>query len=167
MIALHILDVGSLTAKMLKGSLFDHFLLKEASVTQAFETNIDGRLRPGFYSEAELGEMGLSGLTYVPFSLVRPICLDLMKGSRKPESFRFVLMLSPENQTQTIAASGTGFHGEDVGGMFMNLAYKNDQLVCTTGISYNIFSMDKSLEQSWDGMCKLFFKKNNITVEEL
>ncbi len=167
MIAIQIDNVGPLLNQMLKGNMFDHFLLQEASVTQAFTTEIDGRIRPGFFSEDELTDLGLTGLSCMPFSRLRPLCLDLIKGSRKPDSFRFVFLLSPENQDSTIAHSGTGFNTEDIGGLYLNLTYKNDALVCTTGISYRNFSMDKSLENEWDRLAELFFKQHGVAVTEL
>ena len=160
-------EIGSLLTQMLKGTMFDHFLLQEASISQAFRTDIDGTLSTHFYSEEELRERGLSGLRFLPFSHVRPFCLNLLRGNRKPESFRLVFLLSPQNQSGTIAHTGSSFHTEDVTGMFLNLCYKNDILTCTTGISYRIFSPDKSLEREWDRLAVLFFRRHGITVKEL
>ncbi len=166
MVALQISEVGTLLNQMLKGDLFDRFLLREASVSQAFTTTIDGTIKPDFYSEEECRALGLSGLSYIPFARVRPLCLDLIKGSRKPDSFRFVFLLSPENQASTITRSGTAFRSEDISGLFLNLTYKNEILTCTTGISYRTFSMDRSLEQEWDRLAALFFKQHGIAVSE-
>ncbi len=167
MVALQINDVGTLLNQMLKGDMFDRFLLREASVSQSYTASIDGTLRPGFYSEEECRQLGLTGFSFIPFARVRPLCLDLIKGSRKPESFRFVFLLSPENQAATIAGSGTSFRSEDIGWLFLNLTYKDEILVCTTGISYLTFSMDKSLEAEWDRLAGLFFRRHGITVTEL
>ncbi len=167
MVALQISEVGTLLNQMLKGELFDRFLLREATVSQAFAATIDGTLKPGFYSEEECRELGLAGLAYIPFARVRPLCLDLIKGSRKPDSFKFVFMLSPENQAATIERSGASFRSEDISGMFMNLSYKNEALICTTGISYRTFSPDKTLEAEWDRMAALFFRQHGIAVTEM
>lgn len=160
-------EIGSLLNQMLKGTMFDPFLLQEASISQAFRTDIDGTLRTQFYSDEELRQRGLSGLRFLPFSHVRPFCLSLIRGNRKPESFRFVFLLSPQNQARTIARTGSSFHTEDITGMFLNLSYKNEILTCTTGISYRIFSPDQSLEKEWDRMAILFFRRHGITVTEL
>ncbi len=167
MTAIQIHDIGSLLNQMLKGTMFDHFLLREASVSQAFQTDIDGTLSPRFYSEEECRQLGLTGLRFIPFSHVRPLCLDLIKGSRKPDAFRFVFLLSPAHQANTIARSGSSFRAEDVTGMFLNLSYKNDILTCTTGISYRIFSPDKSLEQEWDRLAAVFFRQHHIAISEM
>lgn len=167
MTALQILDIGPLLNRMLKGNMFDRFLLREATVSGAFRTDIDGTLCSGFYSKEECRQLGLDGLRFIPFSHVRPLCLDLIKGNRKPEAFRFVFLLSPEHQTGTIARSGSSFRTEDVTGMFLNLNYKNEMLTCTTGISYRVFSPDKSLEKEWDRLAALFFRQHGITVSEI
>ncbi|MCD7921090.1 MAG: DUF5721 family protein [Clostridiales bacterium] len=166
MTAMQIHDIGPLLNQMLKGNMFDHFLLREASVSHAFQTDIDGTLNSRFYSEEECRQLGLSGLRFIPFSHVRPLCLDLIKGNRKPDAFRFVFLLSPEHQANTVARAGSVFQMEDITGMFLNLNYKNEILTCTTGISYRIFSPDKTLEKEWDRVAALFFRRHGIAVSE-
>lgn len=164
MIAIQINEIGPLTAALLKGDMFDHFLLKEATIRQACDFQIDGTLSDTYYSEDEKEALHLSGLSYIPYARVRPLCLELLKGRRKPESFRFVFLLSPQNQANTIERAGTSFTPEDISGMFLNLNYKNGELTCTTGISYRIFSMDKSLENEWDRLVLIFFRKHGIAL---
>lgn len=167
MVALEINEIGVLINQLLKGGMFDNFLLQEAVISQAFDYTIDGTLNGDYYSEEEYEQLGLSGLKYIPFSHVRSICLEMIKGKRKPGYFKFVFLLSPKNQASTIIRSGSSFRPEDVTGMFLNLIYKNDILTCTTGISYRIFSLDKTLEKEWDRMVTLFFKQHGIAVEEI
>lgn len=167
MVALQISDIKTLMSALLKGDMFDHFLVKELSIRQAYEFQIDGTISHPFYSEEELRALHLEGLEYIPYAQVKPICLEVLKGRRKPESFRFVFLLSPENQARTISHAGTPFRTEDISGMFLNLSYKNDVLTCTTGISYRIFSMDKGLDAEWDRLAALFFKQHGIAVEKI
>lgn len=167
MVALEINEIGVLINQLLRGGMFDNFLLQEAVISQAFDYTIDGTLNGDYYSEEEYEQLGLSGLKYIPFSHVRSICLEMIKGKRKPGYFKFVFLLSPKNQASTIIRSGSSFRPEDVTGMFLNLIYKNDILTCTTGISYRIFSLDKTLEKEWDRMVTLFFKQHGIAVEEI
>lgn len=167
MVALEINEIGALIHQLLKGGMFDNFLLQEAVISQAFDHTIDGTLNSDFYSEEENEQLGLAGLKYIPFSHVRPICLELIKGKRKPGYFKFIFLLSPANQAGTIAHSGSSIRPEDVTGMFLNLIYKNGSLTCTTGISYRVFSMDKTLEKEWDRMATVFFKQHGVAVEEI
>lgn len=167
MIALQITDVGTFMNSLLKGNLFDHFLLQEATITQAVSYTIDGTLNKDYYSAEELEEMNLHDCSYLPFSYTRPACFSLIKGRKKPGYFKFVFLLSPKNQESTITKSGSSFHNDDVRAMYLNLTYKNNILTCTTGISYKLFSLDKTLDREWDRLVGLFFKQNGIDTEQI
>ena len=51
--------------------------------------------------------------------------------------------------------------------MFINLKFQQKKLLLTTGISYQIFSVDKSLDQEWDSLVKRFLTAHEISFEEL
>ena len=53
MIALQITDIGSFMNHLLKNGLFDHFLLQEATITQAVTYTIDGTVNSDFYEPEE------------------------------------------------------------------------------------------------------------------
>ena len=146
MIALKITEIGTFINKLLKDGMCDHFLLQEAVITQAATYTIDGSFHPDYYEPEELDTLHLQDLSYLPFSLLRPSCLKIMQGKKKPLFFKFVFLLSPENQEKTITRSGTDFTSKDISGMYVHFTYKNEVLTCTTGISYRLFSLDKSLE---------------------
>lgn len=164
MTALQITDLKHFMNSLLKTGLFDHFLLQEATITQAVSYSIDGKIHPDFFSEEDPDAAELQGLEYMPFSHIRPVCFDLIRGKKRPLSFRFVFRLSPKNQESTLAQAGTSFSMEDISAMYLNLTYKNNMLTCTTGISYRMFSTDRSLEQEWDRLVTLFLKRNQIAV---
>ncbi len=167
MTALSILDVKEFMNILLRTDTFDSFLLREGSVTTCMSFQLDGRAKASFFSPEDEAYALISPESYVPFSLVRPICFDIIKGKRTPSSFHFVFQLSSENQKRTVSSINSSFSPEEVSGMYLNLKYQNQQLVCTTGISCHIFSMDKSLGQAWDDMVKLFFRKHQIAFETL
>lgn len=167
MIALSLVDVKDFMNKLLCTELFDHFLLSEASISTFVNYSIDGRMNPDFYSQNDDEYDMFSQTAVAPFSLLRPICFQLIKGTRTPLGFKFVFQLSPENQRRTLERSGCGYKQEDVTGMFLNLKYQDQKLTCITGISYRIFSMDKSLEQEWDRLITVFFRNNKIPFEIL
>ena len=153
--------------KLLKSEVFDHFLMQEAVITSAATYTINGQITRGFYSEEELEELQLNGCRFLPFSMVRGNCFDLIKGKKTPSGFRFVFLLSPSNTEKTIAAVGRSYKASDVTGMYINLKYQNQLLSLTTGIAYNIFSTDKTLENEWDKMVMKFLKQHEIAFEEL
>ena len=167
MIALELTDIKDFMNKLLKAEVFDHFLLQEAVITGAATYTINGQITKGFFDEEELIEQHLEGLRFLPFSMLRKTCFDIIKGKKTPSSFRFVFLLSPENQKKTITSIGSSFKDEDVTGMYINLRYQNQLLSLTTGISYNVFSIDKTLENQWDKMVMKFLSQNEIAYEDI
>ena len=167
MIALEFVDIKDFMHRLLCTDLFDHFLLPEATITTYVAHTIDGHLHPDFFSPEDAGYDALLQTAISPFSLLRPVCYQLIKGNRTPLGFKFVFQLSAQNQQRTIEKSGCSFQTEDITGMFLNIKYQDRKLTCTTGISYRTFSMDKSLEQEWDRLITVFFKNHKIPYELL
>lgn len=167
MIALDISGIKDFMHKLLCTETFDHFLLKEATIQTGITWNLEGELNNDFYSTEELDELGLTGLSFLPFGQMRAQCFHLIKGKRTPSYFKFVFLLSPENLSRTLAQTHSTFTPEDITGMFINLKFQHGKLLLTTGISYRIFSVDKSLEQEWDSLVKRFLANHEISFEEL
>ena len=167
MIALELTDIKDFMNKLLRSEVFDHFLLQEGVITSAATYTINGQITKGFYSEEELEDLHLNGYRFLPFSMLRGNCFDLIKGKKTPSAFRFVFLLSPENMEKTIAAVESTYKATDITGMYINLKYQNQLLSLTTGIAYNVFSTDKSLEGEWDKMVMRFLDKNEIKYEEI
>lgn len=167
LIALKITDKKTFMNQLLCSEIFDHFLLSEASVCKDATYTIDGHINASFYSKEEREELGLSHLDILPYSKLRPVCYQLIRGSHTPVSFKFILMLSPENMTNTLARSESSYAPNDIGGIFLNLSFQNGQITLTTGISYAIFSPDHTLDREWDELIKKFLQKHAISFEEL
>lgn len=167
MIALELTDIKDFMNKLLRSDVFDHFLLQEAVITTASTISINGQITKGFYTEEELEELRLNGCRFLPFSMLRTNCFDLIKGKKTPAAFRFVFLLSPKNMEKTIAAVDSSYNPSDVTGMYINLKYQNQLLSLTTGIAYNIFSTDKVLEAEWDKMVRKFLKQHEIAFDEI
>ena len=129
--------------------------------------NFDGTVTPDFYSSEELEEQGLSGLVFLPYGRVRQHCFDLIKGKRTPSYFKFVFLLSPDNLSRTLASMQTPFYTTGCDRHVLNLKFQNGNLMLTTGVSYRIFSTDKSLEHEWDRLVEIFLKNHNIVIEKL
>ncbi len=167
MIALQISELKDFMNKFLCSEIFDNFLLQEASIQGNVTYHIEGGLHTDFYSTDELESEGLSGLSFIPYGKVRNQCFNLIKGKRTPSFFKFVLLLSPVNLANTLERSHSSFSPNDITGAFINLKFQGGTLVITTGVSYRIFSVDKSFEQEWDLLVKRFLKTHEIVFEEL
>lgn len=167
MLSIQITDVKDFMYQLLKTDLFDHFLMMEAVITSSVTYHLDGHLNTSFYSDEELEISGLSGLSVAPFSLLRDNCYELIKGKRTPSFFKFVFMLSPDNLKNTLAHMKSAFTENDISAVFLNLHFQNQVLTCTTGVSYKIFSPDRSLETEWDNLVCRFLKNHGISYEIL
>lgn len=167
MIALALPEVRVFMNKLLCSEVFDNFLLQEASIQGSISYHIEGTLHKDFYSEEELEQEHLTGLSFVPYGKVRTQCFDLIKGKRTPSFFKFVLLLSPSNLEKTLRQTGSSLTGQDVSAIFINLKFQNNKLLLTTGISYRTFTTDKSLDREWDSLMKKFLKNHGILFEEL
>lgn len=167
MLALELTDTRDFMNKLLTGELFDHFLLQEAVITGKATYTIDGHITEGFFTEEELEAYHLVGYRFLPFSMLRGNCYDLIKGKKTPASFKFIFLLSPENLSRTLASVQSSYTKQDITGIFLNIRYQNQLLSLTTGVSYRIFSTDKTLETEWDRMVKQFLRQHEIAFEEL
>ncbi len=162
---LRITNIKDFMNKLLLSEMFDHFLLVEASISQAATFIIDGHLTNDFFSEEEIDAYRLNGLSYAPFSLLRAGCYDMIKGKKTPVSFKFVFMLSPDNLARTLAKSDGSFAAEDLNGVFINLKFQGGSLTCTTGVSYKTFLPDHSFEQYWDSLVPKFLSSHEISYD--
>ena len=154
MIALSLPEIKDFMNKLLCTDTFGHFLLKEAVILGSVTWSLDGTIQPDFYSSDEADALGLTGLSF-------------LKGKRTPSYFKFVFLLSPKNLERTLLSTHSSFTPEDITGMFINLKFQQKKLLLTTGISYRIFSVDKSLDQEWDSLVKRFLTAHEISFEEL
>ena len=165
MICLQISEIKNFMNTLLCSETFDNFLLQEAVITNSVTYTINGQLTKDFYTKEELETLHLTDCRFLPFSMLRGNCFDLIKGKRTPSSFRFVFLLSPENLKKTITAIGSNYTHDDISAIYMNLKYQNQVLYLTTGVSYRIFSTDKTLENEWDKMVMKFLKQHEIVFE--
>lgn len=167
MTVLQLPDIKDFMNQLLRTETFDNFLLQEAVITSNATYTINGQLTKDFYSNEELEELQLQNCRFLPFSMLRNHCFDLIKGKRTPASFRFVFLLSPQNMEKTILSISSNYTLSDISGIYINLKYHNKQLFLTTGISYTIFSTDKTLEKEWDRLVMKFLKQHKIAYEEV
>ena len=67
---------------------------------------IDGRIRPGYYSSDEAQVRRLEDFS--AWSALRPFCFSLIKGRHLPESFHIVLQLSDSEKEAFVSGRASG-----------------------------------------------------------
>ncbi len=166
MIALSIIDVKDFMNKFLIGEVFDRFFLVEASVTTFNTFTIDGRLQQDFFDTDTAAMHKSNSIEYSLWRDVKPYCFSVIRGRRTPLNFRIVLQLSPKQTQQILNPSFPDGSVPDCR-FCLNLQYRNDSLLCTTGVSYTSFCLDKRPEHLWDEMIRKFLSGQHIAFQVL
>lgn len=164
MISLKIIDVKVFMSKLLVTNVFDHFLITELDIATFNHFHIDGKLNKEFYSSDELEILGEKN--YSEWKEIKPFAYSIIKGNKLPILIKAVFALSPDHIDTVIQKSGISMKREVINGLFMNIRYEKENLYIITGTSIKTFTMDKTLDQVWDGYVKSFLKQYEIAVEE-
>ncbi len=162
MLTLQVSDIKDFMSKLLISDLFHDWRVKELSITTYNTFQIDGLIHKDFYSSDEPEAVAQNPEEYSSWTELKPFCFAVIKGNKSPLRFRFVFCLGRVQIQQFLAAAGLSFKAEDIGGLYLHCLYENSVLHCTTGTSMNIFTMDKSLDHTWDDYVQEFFKKSQI-----
>lgn len=163
MIACRITDLKTFTKQLFMEQLMDRFLVSEAGFATAQTIQIDGMINREFFG-AEQPAWAADG--YLPWEQLRPLCFQMIKGRRLPLSFKIVFRLPSEKLSSILESAGASIAPEDVDALFLNLVYRNDTMLLTTGTSLKIFTLDKSLDTAWDRYVRWFLEERGVSWEE-
>lgn len=160
MIAFELPEVKEFMSKLLLSETFDPFLFIEGEIVTYNTFTIDGYLKKEFFDADTLPKRN-----YSLWKDVREYCFSLIKGKQTPLGFKFIFGLSETNIEKLLNRQNLNFTPQDVQGLYLNIRYDGQKLTCVTGTSMNLFTLDKSLEQTWDTMVKKFFTQKEIAFE--
>lgn len=155
-----IAEVKQFMAKLLTQNTFDDFILREMELSTFMNYSINGKLNEGFFTGEELKERGL--LRYALWSEVRNIAYAMIKGNKTPLSMKIVFQLPQDRTDILIGQSGGRIKPEEVGGLYMNVRFENNELHIITGTAIKTFTLDKTLEQEWDKEVARILKEQGI-----
>lgn len=165
--AYKILDIKDFMSKLLIGDSFDSFALIEATITTYCTFSIEGKLRTDFFDTDQQNLFKENNIIFASWKEIKPHCFSIIRGKQTPLSFKIVFQLPFQSMKQVLKNSRVPFSSDMVNGLFLNVQFRNHELICTTGTSLKTFSPDRSLEQLWDSMIPGFLHKNKITFEEI
>lgn len=166
MLALKISDVKDFMNKLLLGEVFDHFSLVEASITTFNTFTINGQLQYDFFDTDTNTALQEKPAGYSLWHDVKSYCFSIIRGKRTPLNFKIVFELS-HDQIQSLLRNEEHADNIPVRNFYLNIQFRNQALLCTTGVSYSSFSPDKRLEHLWDDSLTAFFSKHHISFEKL
>lgn len=167
MIALKINSLNHFMHTFLTTDTFDLFLLEEATIQTYNTFHIDGRQNQNFYTSEEWNDPSVRPYEFTRWKDIRSLCFDLIKGSRTPAGFKFVLQLIPEHIEGILKNEDTLLKATDVKSLVLTLKYDGTGLTLITGTSLKTFFPDKSLDEYWDRAIRRFLSKRNLSFEEL
>lgn len=166
MLALQITSLKILMNQLLAGDTFDIFLLEEAVISTANTYTIDGHINVDFYPPEERENNNLL-YEFQPWSELKGLCFNLIKGKHTPIYFKFVLHLKPEKATALLAQQGSSLDSSQLKAMVLNIRYDGTKAILTTGTAYHTFVMDKEADVIWDKALMKYLSDKGIQYEDI
>ncbi len=167
MLALHITSMKVFMSQLLTSDVFDIFLLEEAVINTANTITIDGHLNREFYSTEELSSGQVADYEYTPWSTLKGLCFQLIKGKHTPLSFKFIFHLKPEITEKLLTREGCPADSSGLNAMVLTIRYDGTKALLTTGCAYHTFVMSKVPEQIWDRALSRYLADKEIPYEAL
>ena len=167
MIALKISAPGRFMSALLSGTLFDSFLLQEATLKMAVTWQIDGRLVRDFYDKEEWEDREVRPHDLVSWKEVRSHFHSLIRGRKAPAAFSLVLKLTPEEMEKLMAGGGLSPDRNPVSSCSLVIRFAPSDLQVVTGTAFQTFTLDKTAETIWDRAVPAFLSAHDIEYEQL
>jgi len=139
--------VKTFMGQILREDIFDAFEVRSIDISVATRINIDGLLE----AEPEEGKKP----DFITWEAIRPLVTGIIKAGLRPKYVKIVFSYQ--------AAGACGIH-PNAAALFLNMAYENDAVTFTTGVSQREFALDKSLDTNWDEWVRGFFAGVGLRV---
>jgi len=151
-------ELKTFMALLLRGELFDTWEVTEAKVETFFELSVNGRLKKDFFEEPVEPHRD-----FVKWGEIKDLFFQAIKGKRLPGMLRIVLAADREWTERIVRECGK--EKEEAGAaLFLNIRYTAAGCQVISGVSHVGFTLDKTLDNAWDGALQEFFKRNGIIV---
>lgn len=166
MIALQITSMKQFMNQLLAADTFDVFLLEEAVISTSNTFTIDGHINQDFFYSEDREPVALP-YEFRPWSEIKGLCFDLIKGKRTPLFFRFILQLMPEKAAALLTKEGSDVDPSLVKALVLNIRYDGAKAVLTTGTAYHTFLPSKEPDAIWDKALMKYLEGKGISYELL
>lgn len=139
MIVINLPEIKKFMSSLLKSDFFDSFEVRRVTIQTFSKVEIDGTLCKEFYDEDE--QKDYEGLYFSSWGKIKPIVYELIKGKKMPKLLKIILSV-PEKKLAEIH--------ENASSLFININFEDNSLCLITGASQKNFSLDKSVDNSFD-----------------
>ena len=153
-------------SQFLTKETFDQFLLEEAVISTANTYTIDGHINREFYPAEERGT-DILPYALQPWSEIKGLCYDLIKGKHTPLYFKFVLQLKPDEATALLERNHCERMNAQLKALVLTIRFDGTHATATSGTSYQTFVPDKEVDQIWDRELQHFLADHQIPFEPL
>lgn len=152
-------DLKLFMSELLIRDTFDSWEVVEARAETFYELSINGRIKRSFFDdETEVPR------DFVTWKEIKDVFYRMIRGKRLPGLFRLVLCKEMTETERILRECG---HSECEGSrLLLNIRYGDGRCVLTSGVSHKSFTMDRSLEQTWEAELRQFMKQKGIAIQE-
>ena len=152
--------------QLLANDAFDDFLLEEATINTAITYTIDGHINKDFYP-LEVRDSVQLPYALQPWSEIKGLCYNLIKGKHTPLYFKFVLHLKPESANKLLEQAQMDIDFTQLKALVLNIRYDGTTATLTTGTAYHTFVLSKDADTIWDKEIQRFLADKQIPFEPL
>ena len=145
MLALELSDdlVKGFMGRLLKEDIFDEFKVRSIDILAKNRFSLDGEFA------------GSEAKDFSAWSEMQPLVFEIIKQMGRPSVLKIVFS---HKEPQVIH--------ENASALFLNLMYDRGKLSFTTATSQKAFSLEKTLDSTWDEWMRGFFGSIGIVVSD-
>lgn len=165
--AIEILDIKTFMQLLFQTNTLDAYAFVSSELKTDMSYTIDGRIQRSFFSDEEIETLNLTQYTHLPWKLAKERIFSLIRGRKIPSNLKIVLRLCEADMTSFLSCANSSLTPADINGIFLNILFGENHLTITTGISYKIFTLDKSLESELSAFVLHLLKPYKITCQVL
>lgn len=155
-----LLDTKVCMKQLLLSPTFDAFYFKEGEIATAATYTLDGTLNAAYFDTPPAAK-------YSVWRDIRPFCFSIIKGRKTPLHFNFLLSAGPDLQDRFLQAEGLMALAESLDALYLNFRFSSNTLHLITGVALAGFTLDKTLEKSWDTYAQGLLNRLEIPFELL
>ena len=163
--SIEILDFKNFMQLLFQTDTLDNYQFVSANLQTDMFYTLDGHINTDFFNEEELNNIFLTGNMYLPWYIAKEKVFLLIKGKKTPSQLKIVLRANPKQMQELLASTNSSLKPNDIDGVFLNILFQENNLHVICGISYNIFTLEKNLENEFSNNTIALFKSNNVTCK--
>ena len=156
-VAMDSADVKGFMNRLLREDILDQFEVRGVEMALSTRININGALEAPTPEDDTEPEAKPRSLGYATWESLRPLIFAIIKTGAKPKQIKIVFSYKSSDAKE--------IH-QNAAALFLNMVYEGDAVSFTTATAQKEFSLEKSLDDSWDEWVRGFFVRKGIVVTD-